>query len=75
MSNDANLQAELMQELCTILARHTVNTKLANKTLYYDGIFYSIKMARRSYNDTWLTRCVNLRTFRLENQPNWLKPP
>lgn len=57
MSNDANLQAELMQELCTILARHTVNTKLANKTLYYDGIFYSIKMARRSYNDLVNTLC------------------
>ena len=56
MSNDDILYNRLVEQLCAILRMHIMN-KLAKKTLFYDGIFYSIKMARSAYNNLVSTLC------------------
>lgn len=52
MNNDErDLHSRLIGQLCAILMMHTMKKKNAKKTLFYDGIHYSIKMARSSYKN------------------------
>jgi len=51
MNNDDKvLYDRLIEKLCIIIMMHAMN-KVAKKALFYDGIFYSIKMTRTAYHN------------------------
>lgn len=55
-NGDKVLFNRLVEKLCAILRMYAMN-KVAKKTLFYDGIYYSIKMTRSAYNNLVGTLC------------------
>ena len=49
-NNDKVLYRKLVEKLIKILMMHAMN-KVAKKALFHDGIYYSVKMTRRTYHD------------------------
>lgn len=49
-NSDRVSHTRLVQQLCKILRIHTMN-KVAKKALFYDGIYYSVRITLRTYHD------------------------
>jgi hypothetical protein len=70
MNNDDKAEYNrLVEKLCAILIMHAGN-KMSKKTLFYDGIYYSVIMARNSYRNLFNILC-ELADF-LSKEPNKL---
>lgn len=69
MSNsDRVLRIRLVQNLCAILRNYTMN-KVAKKGLFYDGIYYSVRITRRTYSDL-VERLRTIADFQFQDPTN-----
>ncbi len=64
-NNDRVLHIRLVEQLCKILRIYTMH-KFAKKALFYDGIYYSVRITRRTYYDL-VERLRTLADFKFQD--------